>query len=42
MSIGLAQLAEGDGAQTLLQRADGALYQAKKAARNRVQLAELH
>jgi diguanylate cyclase (GGDEF)-like protein len=41
VSIGLAQLAEGDSAQVLLQRADGALYQAKKGGRNRVQLAEL-
>ncbi len=36
VSGGIAQAAEGDTQDTLLARADGALYQAKSAGRNRV------
>jgi diguanylate cyclase (GGDEF)-like protein len=35
-SFGVAQLAQGENAQTLLNRADTLLYQAKQAGRNRV------
>ena len=36
VSIGLAELAPGDGLKSLLKRADQALYEAKEAGRNRV------
>lgn len=39
ISIGLAALMLGESAQTLFERADAALYQAKRAGRNRVELA---
>ena len=39
ISIGIAGLAEGSSASTLLQRADEALYRAKEAGRNRVEVA---
>lgn len=35
-SFGIAELREGDDAETLIQRADARLYQAKRAGRNRV------
>jgi diguanylate cyclase (GGDEF)-like protein len=39
-SIGVALYREGDTAQTLMQRADKAMYQAKRAGRARYRLAE--
>ncbi|MGO4835505.1 GGDEF domain-containing protein, partial [Rhizobiaceae sp. 2RAB30] len=37
-SFGVAELASGEGLQELMQRADKALYEAKKAGRDRVRL----
>ncbi len=39
ISIGLAMLREGDGVETLLARADAALYEAKASGRNQVRRA---
>lgn len=39
ISVGVAELAHGEIADTLLRRADQALYAAKRAGRNRLQLA---
>ncbi|MFP4252808.1 MAG: GGDEF domain-containing protein, partial [Guyparkeria sp.] len=39
VSLGVAQLREGDTANTLLARADAALYHAKERGRDRVELA---
>ena len=36
ISIGVAQALDGDNVETVLSRADGALYEAKRAGRNRV------
>ncbi len=36
ISLGVAQLRDGDSTDTLLKRVDGALYQAKQSGRNRV------
>jgi PleD family two-component response regulator len=38
-SFGVALLAPGDSAQTLMQRADRALYLAKERGRDRVEMA---
>ncbi len=38
-SFGVAELSAGDSAETLVARADGALYRAKLSGRNRVELA---
>ena len=40
-SFGVAELSTGEGGESLLRRADGALYQAKQAGRNRVIAASL-
>ena len=40
VSAGMAELREGDTIDSLFQRADSALYQAKEAGRNRVQAAD--
>jgi diguanylate cyclase len=40
VSAGMAELREGDSIDSLFQRADSALYQAKEAGRNRVQAAD--
>jgi diguanylate cyclase (GGDEF)-like protein len=40
VSVGLACLREGESAEELVKRADAALYEAKKAGRNRVALAK--
>ena len=39
LSVGVAELARGDSAASWLQRADGALYAAKKAGGGRVNIA---
>ena len=39
VSIGIAELAEGETCERLLQRADEALYVAKKEGRNTLRLA---
>ncbi|WP_287965053.1 diguanylate cyclase [Diaphorobacter sp.] len=39
VSVGLAELAPGESTAALLQRADAALYGAKRLGRNRVLLA---
>lgn len=39
ISVGIAELASGENADTLLHRADDALYAAKRAGRNRLRLA---
>lgn len=39
ISIGVAALANGEGYDELFQRADGAMYKAKQAGRNRVEMA---
>jgi len=40
-SFGIAQYADGDNAETLITRADSALYRAKQNGRNRVELAPI-
>lgn len=40
VSVGVAVYARGDSAQAVLQRADAAMYRAKQAGRNRVELAD--
>jgi diguanylate cyclase (GGDEF)-like protein/PAS domain S-box-containing protein len=40
VSLGLAPFIKGDTVDSLISRADGALYQAKKNGRNRVEIAE--
>jgi diguanylate cyclase (GGDEF)-like protein len=40
VSVGIAQMLPEDGVQSLLQRADAALYKAKGAGRNKVCVAE--
>ncbi|MFO7340502.1 MAG: diguanylate cyclase [Lysobacteraceae bacterium] len=37
-SLGLVELRPGEGAEELYRRADAALYQAKRAGRDRLQL----
>ena len=39
-SIGVSTLSENDDSRSLIRRADEALYQAKSAGRNQVQLAD--
>ncbi|MFW6067810.1 MAG: diguanylate cyclase domain-containing protein [Myxococcota bacterium] len=39
MSIGVAELLEGDDPQTFLERADRALYEVKRDGRNAVRVA---
>ncbi|HNO64647.1 MAG TPA: GGDEF domain-containing protein, partial [Thauera aminoaromatica] len=41
-SAGVTRLAEGESLESALKRADGAMYQAKQAGRNRVMVAPLH
>ena len=41
ISLGVATLHDGDGVSSLFNRADAALYRAKKAGRNRVEIEEL-
>lgn len=36
MSLGVAQYADGDSRESLLERADAAMYNAKQEGRNRV------
>lgn len=40
ISLGVAQLSPGETAASLIQRADKALYQAKRRGRNRVDIAQ--
>ncbi|KPY93605.1 hypothetical protein ALO43_200412 [Pseudomonas tremae] len=40
ISLGVAQLSPGETAASLIQRADKALYQAKRLGRNRVDIAQ--
>ena len=40
-SAGVTRLAEGESLESALKRADGAMYQAKQAGRNRVMVAPL-
>ena len=40
-SAGVTRLAEGESLESALKRADGAMYRAKQAGRNRVMVAPL-